>query len=286
MSTHELRLQLVIDPTFSKVTPDAVTFETGADPEEVADTNLLAYEHHGEGFAPGSPGALTLFYQDLIFGVPMPLTLAMHQVAHVDSILAAALFCRRELVVHPAMPGIVYGAELYHRFGLPALAHVPEDLGRFFQLLVDFFPSGLNREETGNRLVSAIGWVHEYLFQGTLPHLGSSAASFRILEVGSDGFVIAESARASQGVWVEVFRKGHLRGVLFGPEKDGFRSVLVAKKTPRLAFDLEKAAGALNELEFKAGGNPEWVVDGLFLTSPPEGTVILPSILVQVFLRC
>lgn len=286
MEVRELQVHVIINPTLEAVVPEVVTFETGASPEQVADSTKHAYDHHGQGFTSRSPGALQLFFEDLILGVPMPLTLGVHKIADVDTIIVAALFCKRDLAIHPAMPSVVYGAELFHRRGSSALAHIPQDLGRFFLLLKDFFPGGLGKDEVANRLMTAIGWLHDYLFQGRLPHLGALPTEVRVIDVGTNGFVLAESEKPTEAAWTELFRKGFLRGVMYGRESEDLRQVLAAKKSSYATFDLEKARMALNEIEYKVGGTPEWKCEGLFLKSPEGGSLILPSIVTKVLLHC
>lgn len=281
---QELHLNVVVDSTFPAVIPGAVAFETGATQAEVEDPSSFAYEHHGEGFTSSSSGALTRFFEDLIRGAPMPLTFATHRIAGIDTVVAAALFLQRDLAIHPGMPGLVIATDLVHRHGPSMLGHVDADLVGLFTVLRDYFPDGISKQEMGDRLSSGVQWVRDFLVGGTTPQVNRVVVP-RIIDIGSDGFVLADSDNPSLEAWVELFRRGHLRGVLLGPDRGGFRSVVAARKSPRVNFDLARAQLFLNELEIASGGNAEWRVEGEFLFGPAQGSLVLPSHMVQVFLR-
>lgn len=285
MEAKELNFQIVIDPGLPAFVQDAVCFETGATKEQALDRGLLTYNHHGPEFGPDDPGALTLFFEDLVSGKALPLTLGMHAVAGIDSFLAAALFTQRDLALHPSIPGLVTAVDLVHRKGWPFYSHMEADLARFFRALENFFPSNISKKDRGERLGSALTWFREYVLEGKLPNLGLPTSLPRILDVGTTGFVLAESPQPTIDVWIELFRQGYLRGLLIGPEDGDFRQVLAAKKSPHVPLDFNMAALHLNELEGLSGGTPGWEVDGQLLKSPPDGTVILVSHLVEVFLR-
>jgi hypothetical protein len=61
--------------------------------------------------------------------------------------------------------------------------------------------------------------------------------------------------------------------------------VLAARKSSYLSLDLNKAASLLNEMETVLGEPAEWVTDGLWLRGPERGTLILPTTLLNVFVR-
>jgi hypothetical protein len=282
---EEIRLQLVIDPNFPTLVEGAVSFETGASPAQVSDPALFAYEHHGEGFSERSPGALSLLFEDLVAGVPLPLTIAIRDVGGPDTIVALAVFLNREVALHPATPGLVAAADLFHRYGVPMLGHTEPDVGTFLRQLAAL-PRGLPQVETAQNLLPAIGWVCDFVLKGTLPHPGPPSAEVRVLDVGSNGFVIAESDAPDEGGWVALYRLGFLRGVLVGPDRAGRRQVIVSRKTRHVPLDLGKAQQFLDELEGLLGGVPGWRVEGPFLFSPEGGSIVLVSHLVQVLIRC
>lgn len=285
MQAAELSFQVLIDPHLPPLVEGAVSFETGASRAQTADPKLLAYEHHGEGFGPGEVGALTRFFEDLILGTPFPLTFATHRVGGIDTILATALFLHRELAVHPGMPGLVAAADLVHRRGTPYLGHVEPDLARFFQGLEGYFLGSTSKKELGEKLTFGVQWVREYVLEGKLPDLGPRPQSVRVLDVGTNGFVLAGADHPSVETWVSLYRLGFLRGILIGPDDGDFRQVVVSRKSDRVEFDLEKALLHLNEMETLAGGNPEWSLDGQYLFGPRVGTTILVSHLLGVLLR-
>lgn len=278
-----LNFQVVLDPNVSGVVPDAVSFETGATPEQVGP---LVYEHHGEGFD-HAPGALTRFYEDLISGHPMPLTLAMRWVGGVDAVVATALFLQRDLAIQPATLELVAATDLTHRLGPNFSGHVDPDLAGFFRVLGKYFPKELSKEDVGVRLMTAVQWVREYLLEQRLPNLGAPPPSPRVLDVGTTGFVLASCDAVPQvESWFELFRQGFLRGLLIGPEtNEGLRQAIATKKSSAIDFDLKRASEVLNDLEGILGGPRGWHLEEGFLHAPKEGTAILVSHLVEVFLR-
>jgi hypothetical protein len=277
MELKELRLQVIIDPKLPSVSESCVSFETGGTPE---DRPKWSYSH-----SQGTPGALSLFFEDLILGAPFPLTLGIHRIGGADTVFAVALFMNRDLALHPSMPGLVASVDLYHRYGAPALAHLASDLGRFLRLVEGYFQPFLPREEAGRRLSEAVTWVREYVLEEKLPHIRGEAGEVRVIDVGTNGFVVGECRKPSYETWVEAYRLGFLSGVLFGPEEGGYRNVLVSKKSGFVSLDLSRALRFLNELE--ARGEPsEWQLEGFFLRPSDIGTTLLPSMVLEVLQRC
>lgn len=278
MELKELRLQVLIDPKLPSVSESCVSFETGGAPDDRA---KWSYSHSG-----GSPGALTLFFEDLVLGAPFPLTMGVHRIGGVDTVLAVALFMNRDLALHPSMPGLVASVDLYHRYGAPALAHLASDLGRFLRLLDGYFQPFLPRDEAGRRLSEAVVWVREYVMEDKLPHIGGEGASVRVVDVGTNGFLVGECRKPSYETWVEAYRLGFLSGVLFGPEEGGYRNVVISKKSEFVSLGLPRAMRFLNELEEAQGELSGWQLEGIFLRSPEVGTTLLPSMILEVLQRC
>ncbi len=288
LGVPQLEFNAKIDPTLPAVVPDAISFETGASRKQAGDPDLFVYEHHGVDFGPADPGALTSFFEDMILGRPLPLVFATHQVRDLDTIVAMALFFQRTLAIHPAMPGFVACVDLVHRRGPAMLGHIEPNLGRFFLLLRTVFPEkGLSKRELGERIATAIRWITEYL-DGGPPALGIPWPSVRVLDVGTDGFVVAETSGHLPGGWVELYRKGHLRGLLIGPDIEGRRKVLIARKSPTVSFDLSTAAEVFNEMERAMGELPEWRLAGspsTWLWGPERGTLLRVGQMLELLKR-
>jgi hypothetical protein len=217
----------------------------------------------------------------------MPPVFATPRIQDIDTILAIALFLHRDLATHPATAAFVYTVDFVHRLGLPALAHIEEDLARFLSALRAYFPeTGISQRETSDRLTQSIGWLREYIHEGKIPVLGSQPRpEVRIIDHGTAGFVLAETSGPLWDSWVELFRAGFLRGILLSPGER--KRVLVAKKSAYLRFDLGLAGRTFNEMERAMGELPEWTVtqDGLWLMGPEIGTLILASDLLKVLTR-
>lgn len=281
----QIEFNAKIDPDLPSVVPDAVSFETGATRSQAGDPALFVYEHHGQEFGKADPGALTSFFEDLILGRPLPLTFATHRIRDIDTIFAMALFFDRSLAIHPAMPGIVAAVDLVHRRGTPMLGHIDADLGRFFRVLRSYFPEdGLPKRELGERVTKVIGWIADFL-DGRPPSLGAPWPSVRIIDVGTNGFVLAETPGSLPSGWIELYRRGFLRGLLVGPDRDSRRAVLAAKKSAFVDFDLTKAASIFNEAEQASGELPGWRADRLWLWGPDEGTLLRVSEMLEVLQR-
>lgn len=280
-----LEFRIIIEPRCAPVIDGVLTYEAGASREQASDPALHVYEHHGPEFGQADPGALTSFFEDLILGRPMPLVFCTPAIQDVDTLFAIALFLHRELAITPSMPGLVGQVDLVHRRGLPVLGHVGQDFALFLRLLRAYFPVGLSKIDMGARLGTAVQWIREYALQGTLPATGRPFAEARVLQRGTDGLVVAETAGDLLEAWVTLFSNGHLRGLLVGPERDGRRRVLGARKSFFCSFDLALAARLLNEVEAAMGEKPAWKAEGDWLWGPPVGTAILVPHIVEVLLR-
>ena len=277
----DLQFQVVIGPETPVVSAEAVCFETGA---KLQNLGPGVYEHHGEGFNQFSTGALTRLFEDLIIGTQLPLTFVTRAVQGPDTILAIALFLKRDLLILPATPGLVYGVDLAHRLGPQLLSHLDPIISGFFKAFPRFFTPNLTKRDVGERISTMVQWVGEYLTDGKIPNLWKSAPEVRVLDVGTNGFVLAEALDLSLDAWEVLYRDGHLRGVLLGPEVDGRRKVVASRKNERSWEGLPKSIPFLNELESLSGGVPEWKYESDFVYSPTVGTNILISHLLKVFL--
>lgn len=282
-----MELNVRIEKALSGAVENAVCFETGLTKEQLQDPEIVGYEHHGAEYTSADKGALPCFFEDLLLGRPMPTTFATRSVQDVDTLLAMALFLHRDLAINPATPGFVYAVDFAHRRGLPALAHLDEPVARFVSALRGHFPEkGLSQRELSERVMAAIGWLREYLQEGSIPVLGTTPSSdVHILDQGTRGFAVGETSGSLWDGWVEVYRLGFLRGVLISAS-EGRNRVLAAKKSAYVQFDLEAAARLFNQMEVAMGELPEWRVspDRLWLEQP-EGTLILLKDILAVLTR-
>lgn len=270
---QELRLQVVVlDPKDRRRVENAVAFgpyEAGAD--------ALVYPKEEP----------LRFYEDLIMGRPLPLTLITSGLDKLGVLIVMAAFLSREMAVHPATWPLLTAADLVDRHQLAGLAHIDRDLARFFVFLGEYLPPGLPQREQETRIASVITWIRQFVMDGALPAMPSEPPLPREIQRGTDGFVVAETPvwRNMDLSWVELFRQGHLRGVLFGaPQKDR-QLVLAARKSVQVHFDLERAARVLNEAERAMGEAPAWRAEALWLAGPPEGTLLLAPMVLEVLLR-
>lgn len=226
------------------------------------------------------------FYEDLIMGRPFPLVFAAREIVSLSQIVGITLFLFRDLAIHPDTPKFITAVDLVDRYQHAGAAHVEPELLDFFKFLLACFPSDLTKDEQGARLKMVVGRVRQYLHEGSLPSMISHTKVPRVLDVGTNGFVVAEvpKGRDLEAAWVELFRRGYLRGALFGTGGEQ-TEVLVAKKSPFVLLDLERAATILNDAEFSMGAPGSWVVKDLWLRSPEGGTLLPPKSVLDVLVR-
>lgn len=282
----EIQYKVVIEVTAPVVTPDAVSFETGATRAQVSEPAGFVYDHHGAEFGQTDPGALTTFYEELLLGRGMPQTFVTKAVKDVDTLTALTLFLHRDLPIQERTPGFVAAVDLVHRRGLPVVGHFDMDLVRFFRLLrMHIQPDAVPKRVLGERLQTAVSWIREYLMVGKLPSLGPEFAPVEILDHGSDGFVVGKATGSLLEAWVIAYRMGFLRGVIIRPAPEERSLVLASRKSIFAPFNLEIAANLLNEVETAMGETPGWRTEGDWLWGPTKGTLLpLPQML-EVFLR-
>jgi len=280
-----LELKVYYDEKAPPIVEKALTFETGASIEQVASPVLWCYEHHGQGFGPAFPGALTALFEDLSMGRPSPSAFVFNRTRDVDVLVAATLFLHRDLLVLPSTAAFVSGVDLMHRRGYPFIGHLAPEVGQFIRLIRGYFPDDLTPEKVNARLPTAISWVRAYLWDGTLPSLGAPFPAPTILDQASGGFVVAETTGSLPEAWFELYRQGYYQGVLFGGRRGSLLPALVARKSAFIPFDIERAALLLNEAEVLLGGIPAWAVEGDWLWSPPDGTLILATEVVRTLMR-
>jgi hypothetical protein len=266
---QELRLEVVIDPKLPKFVPGAVALG-----DFEPDKAMAVYRE----------GDLSGFFADLIMGRPFPLKLVVRDIHSLGTLVSIVLFLRRDVALQPAAASLVTAVNMFERWGVAGLAHVEPDLARGLLLLSNFVPSGLSRKDQEDRLALAINWIADYVLKGDLPVMPPEPEPPRVIDQGTDGFVLAEGA---EGVpleygWIILFRQGFLRGALFSPPKNDRRLVLVAKKSLWLNLDLHRAGEIFNEAEKAMGEYPGWNADGLWLRGPQQGTLLLISAMTKV----
>jgi hypothetical protein len=277
-------LKIRVETELPAVVEEAVSYETGASRAQAADPELYVYEHHGKEFGWSDPGALTCFFEDVMLGRPMPIVFATKSIGDVDTLVAMTLFMHRDLALVPRLTSLVAAADLVHRRGAPAMAHVDIELANFFRFLRQYFHKVEGWRELSQRVKRSVAWIRDYVTEGNIPRWNEPPPT-RIIDMGTQGFVVGESAAPLGDAWVGLFRQGFTRGVVFSPDVEGRRHVLATRKGPYVPFKLDIAAKALNEVERVLGELPEWKTDGMWLQSPPEGTVILVTDVLKVLVR-
>ena len=264
---QEPQFQVVFDPKAERNLSGVVAFG------DFEVTEGVVYPDNGLG----------QFYDDLIRGRALPTVLVLRELT-VSLLVGTTLFVHRPLALRPEMLSLVAACNIVGRLGLVGLAHIDRDLARFFKLLVSFLPADLSRIERQRRLETAVEWIREYVERSKLPALLAEPPAPRVLDTGSGGFVLAEGVALEDG-WVDLWRQGHLWGVLMTPDQNGRRGVLVARKSAFCPMDCRRAAEVFNEAE-RAMGQPEgWKGDDLWVWGPDEGTVLLPTMIVDVVIR-
>lgn len=271
-----MELRVTVDPDLPKVLTEPAV---GFGPFESTRAGVVVY-----GPAPGAT-ALSRLYVDLICGRPLPLTFVTRSVGTLETVVAAALFLDRELCLHPGTAGLVAAVELASQLQEGGLAHVGRDLARLFLLIDGYLCSRqADKAEQGRRLEQAVGWLRGYVLEGSLPSLPRAPEPPSILDRGTNGFVLATTGASLVDAVVELYRLGHLRGVVFRPTAGGDR-VLAFRKSPHVRFDLQGAEAHLNAAEARMGALRRWKLERFLLAGPPQGTLIRRQDLIDTFLR-
>jgi hypothetical protein len=274
-----ISLQVILDSKLPKRLPEEPVVAIGDfEPSE----QVIVYKSDPE--KPGE-SALQQFYRDLIFGRPLPLKLVAREIRDIDEAMILTLFLDRKLAIEPKTSSVVFWCDLA-RFGPAGLAHVDPD----FAELISWVREYLVISPEPERVKHVVEWLQKYVSEGSIPSgPPPSGGPPRILDVGTNGFVVAEVPWGTNlpSGWTELYRQGHLRGVLFeAMVRGGPLRVLGARKSPLVALDLARAAGILNEAEKAMGEGPGWVSEeDLWLWGPEDGTQLLPSAIIQVLVR-
>lgn len=262
---QELQFQIVVDPEVDRHVEGVIAFG----------------DFEGDAAIYPEIGG---FYGDLIQGRPLPMVMVVRQLTP-SLVVAATLFLHRELVLEPATGGLVGAMAIADRLGLAGMAHIDRDLARFVKMLGRQFPRGLGREEQRKRVEQAVEWVRQYILAGELPALPPEPKPPRVLDTGTGAFVVAEAPGPLEDGWVELYRQGFIRGVLFSPAVEGRRKALAARKSVYVALDTRRGAETFNEAERAMGELPGWRSEELWLWGPDEGTLLLPTHIVEVVIR-
>lgn len=226
---------------------------------------------------------LSRFYVDLICGRPLPLQYVTRELRGLSSVVSLALFMDRTLALHPKTQSLVSSVEMASALQESGLAHIDRDLARLFLFLDQYLFSGpLRKKDVEGKLPQVLEWVRNWILEDRLPTLSEEPPPPKVLDRGTNGFVVAEttSTKLTEGV-IELYRQGHLRGVLYSQQGETTH-VLAFRKSRYLQFDLQKAAGMLNVVAKELGQPQDWEARGLLL----KGSCQLPrDKLTEVFLR-
>jgi hypothetical protein len=267
----DLRFQVVVNPLVESEVDGVVAFGN--------------FTNKGDAAIYPEDGVLA-FHRDLILGRALPLVFVTKQVNTLGVLTAIALFLHRDLAIHPNTPGFVFAVDLVDRYGVSGHAHLDRDLSRFFRLVRGVLVTAKGRQDQKIALDTTVSWIREYIHDGGLPGLPPESEPPRILDRGTDGFVLATSDASFDWAWEELFRMGFLRGLLAAPilgHPDHW-SYLGARKSPFLVMDLRKAADILNEGEAQLGDGL-WTSDGMWLFGPKDGTLLPPASVVNILTR-
>lgn len=270
--------------------PISLSFYVTIDPNlpREVDTPVVAWgdfvSEHPE-VAIYEPGSMPLsrFYVDLIMGRSFALQFATHAVSDLECLAAITLFLDRSLALHPKTSSFVAGLNMVSSLGAAGMAHIDRDLARFILFLEQYtVQKKVSKKEMEQKLMSAVQLIRAYILEDQLPSLPPEQDPPKVLDTGTNGFVLAEVPKPTSLVLsvVELYRMGHLRGLVFSGQH-----ALAFKKGKFLQFDLTKALETLNGVE--SGEDAPWYLHpgGVFLSSPPGGTHIPREALIDLFLR-
>lgn len=275
-------------------TPIELTFEVGLTVGEGSPRALTKplvglgqFEVKGAGavaYLPG-PDQLAKFYLDLIGGRPLAPKMVLARIEAISHLVALALFMDREVALHPRASGLVNAVTLMETMGCAGAAHCERDTEAFLRFIWKFYlgqGEGPSAEEA-QRVTTALTWVREFILDGRLPAMPSPPNPPKVLDIGTNGFVVAEVRHPMlYEAVVELYRWGYLRGVVYF--LSGSRTkVLAFRKSAYLQFNLGEARIRLNGMEQAAGDPPEWIAGDLFLSH--QGSAIPQRLITEVLLR-
>jgi hypothetical protein len=108
----------------------------------------------------------------------------------------------------------------------------------------------------------------------------------KILDVGTDGFVLASSKLASHEDVIRLYRAGHLRGLVVGADQEGYRAARVFRKSPGILMDINAALEAFVAVEMAlVGMSSEWVSNEDMTELFSRGTVLTVPHMLEVLVR-
>lgn len=179
---------------------------------------------------------LPALYESLILGAPLPSTLVIRHLT-TPTLLAGTLFLHRETLLSPLTLPLVYGLDLAEREGFPATAHLPS----LPELRLPY--ASQPKPEITARIGATVATLRDYLACPP-PELPKGAS---VLDVGSNGFVVAEGLRTP----LPLYQQGYLRGVIFPVAP--FTTVTIFKKSRLVPMDLGCAQRYLKALDSSLG---------------------------------
>jgi hypothetical protein len=270
-------IRVTVDPGLPKVLTEPVV-AWGAFEGTCAG---LAVYSRGSGAS-----ALSRLDVDLICGRPLPLTFVTREVRDLETVVAMSLFLDRSLCLHPLASTLVSAVELATHLQEGGLAHVERDLARLLVFLEGYVAAPvMNRAEEGRKVQQVVTWLRAYAEEGTLPSFSRAQEPPTVLDRGTNGFVLATTSGGLVDSVVELYRAGHLRGIVFSTLGNGLERALAFKKSPYVRFDLQAAEHHLNAVEASLGQPGRWKLDRFLLAGPVKGTHIPRADLIQTFLR-
>lgn len=273
-----MELRVTVDPDLPTHLNEAVV---AFGPFEGAHAGLTIYGNGEHGSS-----AVSRLYIDLICGRPLPLTFYTRSAQSLETVVAVSLFMDRELCLHPGAASLVSAVELATQLQEGGLAHVSRDLARLLLFIDVYFCAPLmDRAEQGRRMAQVVRWLRGYVLDAALPSLPPEPEPPTVVDRGSNGFVLATATGRLVDAVVELYRQGHLRGVVFQGLENRRERVLAFRKSPYVRFDLGVAEAHLNAVERQRGEPAEWRLERLLLAGPSKGTTIARKDLIQSFLR-
>lgn len=223
----ERRIRIL--PSFVGASPNMICFGTRIHPQEVRtyDTTFAKREH-----PVWDAGALRMFYERVLLGQSLPLTLVITEFQNPVHIMASLLFLNPEDTLKPACAGLVNSFDMIDRLGTPAMAHIPLEHKMIFGWLKNYMrhTEHFPEDQWYARLLSAIHTLREFLrTEKWHIHLDSDT-TFNIIK--SEGSVTAFTSNGWG--WDLVWADGTLCGVWV---KD---DILEIRMKSDLVYPLEK----------------------------------------------
>jgi len=237
--------KILIQKTCAGVSPEVVTFETGASPDQVSTLECNTFNHHGDGYSPFFPSSLHLFYESLLLGRSLPNTMVMNHIRHYSNALAPCFFLYDLDIYSERAPELVSVVDRIERWGSVGFINIPPRIDALLYSIFSLLPDkeheeNLSEDSLGEILRVAIDTFHWYLSNNIVPNTHRSQLSEPNILEQRGSYVIAEIEDLKD--IDSLYRKGIEYGLCFMGDE-----AVLFKKSIFIEVPMEKIASKMGD---------------------------------------